>query len=665
MLLGLALVMAGCPAEVDTQPVHTDTDGHSDGSTDGPTDVETDPATDVDTDPGPRLPPTDLGAGFVRVGGTVLEDASWTVFPGDRFASIAVPPEDSTLVWADLDGDGTRELLLAAQSTRPDIPETVGATRVVRVDPLDGSWQIDEAASADFAALGSLYGALDLDGDGTDDVFGGRMDMLVRFGGDGQVLGGAAETRPIFPVPADVDGDGWLDGGVVSNGCLDPRPSLRVMYAQGPRRYAQRDLALSVGDIDIYAAQVGPIAGHPAVLMLWGEACEPKPFSAFLAPGVVTTDGYTRWEAFDPTPETSWYKGHPRVAGGPLTRTNPMGAAIADLDQDGALDLVLPTAMERLLTFGAVDTPTWVDRTVAAGLVPTVAVNSTAPNGHQIPWGTVAVDLDRDGVPDILTAQGDDHGTFPADEIGPQTIASWWNDGTGVFHDITGLTGLDVSGQWRSAVVADLDEDGDPDLLVGAQGTVPRAYRNDITLGGSLSLRLKGTTSNHLGLGARIEVQVAGLPPQTFLMGQHAAPLVAHTPWVFATTGPAATADRVRVIWPSGTVQDVTGLAAGTAHVIVEPAIFDITPASRRAPADGMSRITLAVTPRDAAGQPRSATVAVRVAGGTTIALPEPTLQGDAHVYAFQAPATAGSTVIEVDIDGVPSGIRPRLFWGD
>ena len=91
-------------------------------------------------------------------------------------------------------------------------------------------------------------------------------------------------------------------------------------------------------------------------------------------------------------------------------------------------------------------------------------------------------------------------------EVGPQHTTAHWNRGGWRFADITELVGLDVLGDWRGLTVGDLDADGDPDLGVGGLGELPQVFRNDIaTEGRGLSLRLRGTTSNPLGLGALLK----------------------------------------------------------------------------------------------------------------------------------------------------------------
>ena len=147
-----------------------------------------------------------------------------------------------------------------------------------------------------------------------------------------------------------------------------------------------------------------------------------------------------------------------------------------------------------------------------------------------------------------------------------------WNGGDFRFADVTPLTHLGRRGQWFSLYVGDLEGDGDPDLVVGGQNEPPRVYRNDIaTANAGLALRFHGTTSNALGIGARVRVWPRETDPVHHHVGGGggggASPYVVSEPLVFVGLGAARSAARVQVEWPSGTVQDVRDLRAGTVAV--------------------------------------------------------------------------------------------------
>lgn len=83
------------------------------------------------------------------------------------------------------------------------------------------------------------------------------------------------------------------------------------------------------------------------------------------------------------------------------------------------------------------------------------------------------------------------------------------NRGDGTFDDFSFLTGLDLASDGRAFVPLDLDGDGDQDLILkNRNGRQLRAFRNDMRPSPtkSLTLRLRGTSSNRDGVGGRVWV---------------------------------------------------------------------------------------------------------------------------------------------------------------
>ena len=83
------------------------------------------------------------------------------------------------------------------------------------------------------------------------------------------------------------------------------------------------------------------------------------------------------------------------------------------------------------------------------------------------------------------------------------------NRGDGTFDDFSFLTGLDLASDGRAFVPLDLDGDGDQDLILkNRNGRQLRAFRNDMPPSPtkSLTVRLRGTSSNRDGVGGRVWV---------------------------------------------------------------------------------------------------------------------------------------------------------------
>jgi enediyne biosynthesis protein E4 len=136
------------------------------------------------------------------------------------------------------------------------------------------------------------------------------------------------------------------------------------------------------------------------------------------------------------------------------------------------------------------------------------------------------------------------------------------------FLDISYLTGADSDGDGRAVVAGDFRNDGRLDLVVRQVGGGPvRFFENQFPKAHYLTVSLRGTASNRLGIGARLTATVAGrnltreLYPHNSFRSQ--------TPSrVHFGLGDATRIDRLSVRWPSGAVQDLSDLPADR-HVVI------------------------------------------------------------------------------------------------
>ena len=136
------------------------------------------------------------------------------------------------------------------------------------------------------------------------------------------------------------------------------------------------------------------------------------------------------------------------------------------------------------------------------------------------------------------------------------------NDRRGGFHHISHASGAANPGVGRSAVSWDITGDGMPELFVRqAGGGALVIYHNRFPRAHYLQLSLRGTRSNSLGVGARVECEIGDLvirrslfPVVNFLSQS---PALLHL-----GLGDAATVDRLTIHWPSGEVQRFEKLAA-------------------------------------------------------------------------------------------------------
>ncbi len=148
------------------------------------------------------------------------------------------------------------------------------------------------------------------------------------------------------------------------------------------------------------------------------------------------------------------------------------------------------------------------------------------------------------------------------------------NQGGKAFFDLSFLSGADSDGDGRCVVAADFRNNGQLDLVVRKSGGGPIAiYENQFQDPKGpkrhyLEVSLRGTKSNRLGIGSRLVAVVKGrqivrelFPVNSF---RSQMPNVVHF-----GLGDATTVDRLTITWPSGQVQELTGMAADR-HIVVE-----------------------------------------------------------------------------------------------
>lgn len=245
-----------------------------------------------------------------------------------------------------------------------------------------------------------------------------------------------------------------------------------------------------------------------------------------------------------------------------------MGTLFADLDGDGRPDLLTTTlSQERYALFfnaGNEQFDYWTGR---SGLGTATQLLSG--------WGLAAIDADADGSLELFFANG--HVMDNIELLQPhvsyrQPPLLLTMNGRRA-RDISDSAGSMFGRPWasRGAAVADLDENGLPDLVVSNLDSPPYVARNASRSDhGWLGVRLHGCKSNRDGIGARLELERPSGPTQFRGVTRSGSYLSARDPRVWFGIGQDESGLVLRVHWPSGAIDEHAGLPPGQVHDLTE-----------------------------------------------------------------------------------------------
>ncbi|MGA9904206.1 MAG: FG-GAP-like repeat-containing protein, partial [Terriglobales bacterium] len=179
-------------------------------------------------------------------------------------------------------------------------------------------------------------------------------------------------------------------------------------------------------------------------------------------------------------------------------------------------------------------------------------------------FGIAAIDYDNDGWVDLI-AVGET-------KDGKGEVRLFRNLGPDGWKDVTAETGLDKIQlkEPRAIIVGDYDNDGAVDLLITQNHGPAVLLRNE---GGnknnSLRLALKGLNDNKSAIGTKVEVFSDGIR-QKFEVYGSSGYLGQNSPYLTIGLGQAKEADVVRMLWPTGVLQDEISVAANKVQNFTE-----------------------------------------------------------------------------------------------
>ena len=247
-----------------------------------------------------------------------------------------------------------------------------------------------------------------------------------------------------------------------------------------------------------------------------------------------------------------------------------MGVDFVDLNNDGLPD-IWHTAIENE-TF-----PLFLN--LGGGRFRNVSQSSRIANMTRAMsgWSNAAVDLDNDGWKDLVVARGNVMDNI--EEISrhfrySEPNAVFRNLGNGQFEDVSGTAGADFTrpAPYRGLACGDLDNDGRMDLVVTALGGPVRVFRN-VTPNQNhwILLKLVGTKSNRMGIGAQIRITTDDGRKQYNEATTSTGYAASSDPRVHFGLGPSKTVREIEIRWPSGVRQLLHDVAADRVVTVEEP----------------------------------------------------------------------------------------------
>jgi hypothetical protein len=242
-----------------------------------------------------------------------------------------------------------------------------------------------------------------------------------------------------------------------------------------------------------------------------------------------------------------------------------MGVAVADYDGDGRLDIAQTNFSGDLTSlFHNDDGKFFTDVSREAGL-----------GVHQfLGWGVTFLDVDDDGWPDLVEANGHVYPEVEGKQLGDayyQPTLLDQNLGNGKFRDITGSAGagFQTPRPSRGLAIGDLDGDGRPDIVLVNMNSTPSLLHNFAPPSGhSLNVSLTGTKSNRSAIGALVTVTAGDRKRIEPLLG--ASSFYSQNSFTLHFgLGPCTRVDRVDVRWPNGLTQSWTNIGVDrTVHAV-------------------------------------------------------------------------------------------------
>ncbi|HVT73592.1 MAG TPA: FG-GAP-like repeat-containing protein [Lacunisphaera sp.] len=522
---------------------------------------------------------------------------------GDRYHEFELGAIGTGIAIGDYDGDGRPDIFVVSKTESCRLFRNLGGCKFEDVTDKAGVGDTGDAAM--IWKQGAAFA--DVNNDGKLDLYVcrfGAPNLLYINQGDGtfkemaRAYGLDVSDASSTAAFCDYDRDGWLDLYLLTN-LLD-----NAAHPGGqPDRLFHNNRNDTFTDVTVRAGlATGDTQGNSATWWDYNNDGWPDLYVAndFAAPDYLyrnNRDG-TFTNVIDRTvPHTSY---------------SSMGADTGDLNNDGLVDLMVAdmaatTHQKDQRTMaetrsrgkdpddGSPAVPNYLRNTVflntgtdrvleAAFLAGLAATDWT--------WSVRFEDLDNDGRLDLHVTNGMHREIHNVDLMQRMMVAesaaervriarsspvlaepnlAFRNLGDLRFESVGAAWGLDQKGVSFGAAFADLDGDGDLDLVFANYLGGVTILRNDGLTGHQINVDLRGTVSNRFGVGATVRIETAaGVQVRQLVVTRGS--MSSSEPMLHFGLGDDTTVRSLEVRWPSGLVQRFTHLAADRRYTITEPA---------------------------------------------------------------------------------------------
>jgi hypothetical protein len=296
------------------------------------------------------------------------------------------------------------------------------------------------------------------------------------------------------------------------------------------------------------------------------------------------------------------------------TSLSSMAVDFSDIDRDGDIDFITTDMLSRDSRRRRTQVASFVEQPAGPGQIefrPQVNRNNLqlgrgdgtfAEMAHYAGleasdwnWGNQFLDVDLDGYEDLLFTTGHPWDQLDADthmslrmagsmvdwrtELGvfpplPLENVAFKNRGDLTFQDATDAWGFGGEKDMSHGIgSADLDGDGDLDVVVARMDAEPVLYRNDAGAP-RVAVRLRGAAPNTQAIGARITLRGPGLPIQTKEVTAGGMYLSGSDPAYSFAAAPEDTL-TLEIQWRSGRRTEIRGVRANRYYEVEEPAADD------------------------------------------------------------------------------------------